>query len=83
MKCFECFYSQFSKCPVNGSHNNAACLSIQKNYFDMSRKELVEATEKEYKNALINAAKLYHVRMDYINNIFANQKEEEENEVSH
>lgn len=77
MKCFECFYSQFGRCPVGGSRNSAACLTLQKSYFDMSKSELIEATEHEYKEALISAAKLYHVRMDYINNIFANREEEE------
>ena len=36
----------------------------------MSRTELEEATEAEYKQALAKAAKLYHIRMDYINSIF-------------
>lgn len=82
MKCFECFYSMFGKCPVNGSRNNAACLQLQKSYFDMSRKELEEITEEEYKKALHNAAQMYHVRMDYIANIFEGREEHTDEEIS-
>ena len=82
MKCYECFYSQFGKCPTNGSHN-AACETLAKSYFDMPKKELVKATEKEYKDALIAAAKLYNIRMEYIKNIFQGQEEEEINEDLH
>lgn len=82
MKCFECFYSMFGTCPVNGSRNSAACLQLQKSYFDMSRKELEEITEQEYKKALQNAAQMYHVRMDYIANIFEGKEEHTDEEIS-
>lgn len=81
LRCFECFYSMFGKCPVNGSRNSAGCLSMQKSYFDMSRKELEEVTEAAYKKALMDAAQTYHIRMDYIKNI-AESKGEQENEES-
>ena len=42
----------FGKCPVNGSRNSAGCLKMQKSYFDMSRTELEEVTEKIYKEEL-------------------------------
>ena len=82
IKCFECFYSMFGTCPVNGSKNSAACLQLQKSYFDMSRKELEEVTEEEYKKALQSAAQMYHVRMDYIANIFEGKEEHTDEEVS-
>lgn len=69
IKCFECFYSMFGTCPVNGHKGNAACIQLAKSYFDMPRKELEEATEKEYKEALRKAAQMYHIRMDYIKNL--------------
>lgn len=80
MRCFECFYSMFGKCPVNGSRNNAACLKLQKSYFDMSRKELEQVTEELYKKALSDAAQLYHIRMDYIKSIAEAKGEKESND---
>ena len=82
IKFYECFYSQFGQCPTNGSRN-AACTTLAKSYFDMPKKELIKATEKAYKDALIDAAKLYHIRMDYINNLFADQEEEIQEEDVH
>ena len=82
IKCYECFYSQFGNCPTGGSRN-AACLTLAKSYFNMPKKELIKATEKEYKNALIDAAKLYNVRMAYIKNLFADQEEETIDEELH
>ena len=82
IQCFECFYSMFGRCPVNGNKGNAACLQLQKSYFDMSRKELEEVTEEEYKKALQNAAQMYHIRMDYIANIFKGKEEHTDEEIS-
>lgn len=79
LRCYECFYSMFGKCPVDGHRNNAACLKMQKSYFDMSRTELEEATEKIYKEELHKAAQAYHIRMDYIKSI-AESKGEINNE---
>lgn len=79
IRCYECFYSMFGDCPVNGHRNNAACLTLQKSYFDMSRTELEEVTEKIYKEELHKAAQAYHIRMDYIKSI-AEAKGESENE---
>ena len=79
LSCFECFYSMFGRCPVDGHKGNAACLTLQKSYFDMDTKELKRVTEKLYKDELIKAAKLYHIRMDFINNI-AKSKGEQEND---
>ena len=79
IRCYECFYSMFGDCPVNGHRNNAACLTLQKSYFDMSRTELEEVTEKIYKEELRKAAQAYHIRMDYIKNI-AEAKGESEDE---
>lgn len=79
LACYECFYSMFGKCPVNGSRNSAGCLKMQKSYFDMSRTELEEVTERLYKKALQDAAQLYHIRMDYIKSI-AESKGEINNE---
>ena len=78
MNCLECFYSIFGRCPAGGSHNNAACLTFQKSYFDMTAKELKKATEKEYKNDLIKAAKLYNARMAVIKNTFGNTSDSED-----
>ena len=86
ISCFQCFYCIFGKCPVDGSRNSATCLRIQKNYNDMSRKELEEATEAEYKKALRDAARLWHIRMDYIDTICETRgeiKEDEEPEPIH
>ena len=80
IQCYECFYSIFGKCPVNGSRSNAVCLHIAKAYFDMSRKELEEITEKEYKEALRKAAQTYHARMDYISTLFKNKGEEKQDD---
>ena len=80
IRCYECFYSMFGDCPVNGHRNNAACLTLQKSYFDMSRKELEEVTEKIYKDELHKAAQAYHIRMDYIKNIAEAKGEIEKNE---
>lgn len=85
LRCFECFYSIFGHCPTNGSHN-AACLTMQKRYMDMDPKELKKITEKEYKEELIKAAKMYNVRMNYINSIFelkGEKQEEEQDEALH
>ncbi len=84
IRCYECFYSMFGKCPVNGSRGNAACLQVAKRYFDMPRKELEEFTENEYKEALRKAAQVYHIRMDYIDTLFKNKGEEkqEDEEIS-
>ena len=79
LSCFECFYSMFGRCPVDGHKGNAACLTLQKSYFNMQSKELRKVTEKLYKEDLMKAAKLYHIRMDFINNI-ANAKGEQEDE---
>lgn len=79
LSCFECFYSMFGKCPVDGHKGNAACLTLQKSYFDMSRKELEKITEGLYKDELRKAAQTYHIRMDYIKNI-AEAKGEQVNE---
>lgn len=78
MECFKCFYSMFGKCPTNGSKDNAACLKMSKSYFDMSRAALEEATEHEYKEALREAAKTYHARMDYIKLIKGEKKADED-----
>ena len=80
LRCFECFYSMFGKCPVNGSRNSAGCLSMQKSYFDMDRKKLEEITEEAYKKALQDAAQIYHIRMDYIKNIAEAKGEQQEDE---
>ena len=77
MQCFECFYSMFGQCPTYGSQN-AACLSTQKAYLDMSPKELKNFVEDEYKQKLIDAAKMYHVKMDLINNLFESNSDNEE-----
>ena len=79
MMCFECFYSMFGDCPVHGHRNNAACLQLQKSYFDMDRSELEEVTEKLYKEELSKAALSYHIRMDYIKNIFDAKGEKSKN----
>ena len=78
MNCLECFYSVFGQCPAGRSHNNAACLMFQKSYFDMTAKELKEAAEKEYKNDLSKAAKLYNARMAVIKNTFGNTSDSED-----
>lgn len=80
IRCFECFYSIFGNCPVNGRRGNAACLQMAKSYIDMSSKELKQLTEKEYKESLCKAAKLYNIRMDYINILSKNKNEKEEND---
>ena len=79
MRCFECFYSIFGHCPTGGSHN-AACMTVQKRYMDMDPKELKKITEKEYKEELIRAAKMYNVRMNYIDGIFELKGEQKEDE---
>lgn len=81
MECFKCFYSMFGTCPTNGS-KNAACIKMSKSYFDMSRSELEEATEHEYKEALREAAKIYHARMDYIKLIKGEKKTDEDERLA-
>ena len=81
LRCYECFYSMFGKCPVDGHRNNAACLTMQKSYFDMDRKELEEVTEAAYKKALQDAAQLYHIRMNYIKNLAEAKGEKQDEET--
>lgn len=80
IRCFECLYSMFGRCPVDGHKGNAACLTLQKSYFDMSRTELEEITERLYKEELQKAAKSYHIRMDFIKNIAEAKGEKQEDE---
>lgn len=80
IRCFECFYSMFGRCPVDGHKGNAACLTLAKSYFDMSRTELEEVTERLYKEELQKAAKSYHIRMDFIKNIAEAKGEKQEDE---
>ena len=76
LKCWECFYSMFGKCPAGGSRNNAACLTMRKSYMEMPKKMLIETAEAEYKDSLTRAAKMYNARMSMIKNMFPEQEEE-------
>lgn len=80
IKCWECFYSMFGKCPTYGSRN-AACFTMQKSYMEMPKKTLIEVTETEYKQALQNAAKMYNARMTMIKNMFSEEQEETNEEL--
>ena len=82
MRCWECFYSMFGKCPTNGSRN-AACLTLQKSYLDMPKKELIEVTEADYKHSLQMAAKMYNARMAMIKNMFPDNEEDTIDEELH